>query len=192
MSSNSKSTRASFDGRSGEHQSSFFRHFSNTLSSHYSGVNAVRKHFLDHHGCPGRYQDSFFRPFDSVREVKNNAKAVILAPLAATGCSLHYVQHSILLTSTGLVNLVFGVLTLDSHDIQKGSKFMQKGAAYLLMGVYWALSVVKDCMTALLCLTTHTLASLGFGMANIMMSSMTSDKSSSSTLSSSSSCCANM
>lgn len=107
------------------------------------------------------YQTSFFEPFLSFTDAKYNVKAVVYRPLIDLLLMTSAALKAILNTSLGLVNLTLGIVTGDFKDIKKGAKNLKSGFELIISASFYALSIVTDCLDAILRLATHSLATMG-------------------------------
>ncbi len=113
----------------------------------------------------GDYHRSFFKPYTSFADAKNNVKALAFYPLVDTFLMLHALQDALIKTTLGLANLGIGLLTFSKADLYAGYKNVKGGAMSLVEAIVFTLSIVTDTLQSLVRLVTHSLSTVGLGIS---------------------------
>lgn len=124
----------------------------------------IQKNLSIKHNYNNFYQNSFFKPYKSLTEAKHNLKAIVFRPLVDTYLLLTTLQRALFTIGLGITNIALGIVTIDSTDLKSGGDALSDGAEALLNCIYYAQSIVTNCIDAILRLITHTLSTIGYGL----------------------------
>lgn len=122
----------------------------------------------------GNYENSFFTPYKScfnktaLDDLYLNVTAVFLKPLVDAAMVVTCASRSVNSFSCTVTNLIAGIVKLDSELLVLSLKSAKNTAINVVATVYFALSIVTDFIDSLVRLITHSMASAGSAVRDLM------------------------
>ena len=107
------------------------------------------------------YQSSFFTPFNSSSEAKNNVKALAIQPILNLLLALTF-------TISGAIFIACGAVSFDLTKLKYGAFNLVKGALNIVASLYYLVSIITDTLETLVRLVTHSLATVALRVWGVM------------------------
>ena len=114
------------------------------------------------------YQSSFFTPFNSSSEAKNNVKALAIQPILNLLLALSRTYEALTFTISGAIFIACGAVSFDLTKLKYGAFNLVKGALNIVASLYYLVSIITDTLETLVRLVTHSLATVALRVWGVM------------------------